>query len=425
MQDREKKKLRKQLEAQAKQMESQDGAEMLESILSTCSALLRAAGTLATDTPGPVSKSVYANYLSMAQKIAAFCDSYQAQIEDPGTVPEPEALRAMLEDIQTRQKRAAACQEEANALQRQYAEVSAQNKSLEEQIEHQKQEIRSQKDVEAGLKALLEEFTQERVATQEKINEQKAENAGLLSEVTAGKGELEKLETECAALTGQRDNIAAEIARVQAEIQQIPQETVGLLEQYKELEGYLEELQAAETACSPEQQALLRQEIERLTPIVEEYQVAADTLRNRLSSLESQETRYDREKHQLATNVIEVIQEAMMDLRGLLREQEDFLNETERTANALSQSILDCQKKRSDYSGWLDADETPLTAMMAIVGHPESERLRETLDVGQITEVQAAFTQIRQHLEHLDWLLEKCAAAAKEDLKRIRQRANP
>lgn len=425
MQDREKKKLRKQLEAQAKQMESQDGTVLLESILSTCGALLRVAGTLAADTPGPASESVYANYLSMAQRITAFYDSSQAQTETAGAVPGTEALRAMLEYVQTQQKQAAARQEKADALQRQYAEISARNNSLEEQIEKQKREIGLQNDVEAGLKALLEEFAKERLDTQEKINRQKEENASLLSEVTAGKGELEKLETTCAELAGQRDSIAAGIARVQVEIQQIPREISQLLDQYKELEGYLGELQTAETECSLEQQELLRQEIERLTPVVEEYQVATDTLRNRLSSLEGQKIRYDREKRQLATNVTEVIQEAMTDLKSLLQEQESFLDETERTANALSQSILDCQKKRSEYSNWLDADETPLTAMMAIVGLPEGERLRETLDVGQISEVQTTFAQMRQHLEHLDQLLGRCAAAAQEDLKRIRQRANP
>ena len=271
----------------------------------------------------------------------------------------------------------------------------------------------------------MEDFTKERQLLQAQIDAQKAENTTLLTTVTTAKGELAQLNAERDELTGQRDNIAMEITQIQEEIAQIPQETVALRERYKELAGYLEELKTAEIECSPEQQALLRQEIESLTPVVEEYQVAADILRNRLRSLKGQKTQYDQERHQLSTNVIALVQEAMEDLKTQLQDQEAFLGETERTAQTLAQRLLNCQKKRAEYAHWLDTDETPLTAMMEIAGQPESEQLGKTLDIGQVTEIKTAFTQIRQQLERLDGVLGKCATAAQEDLNRLRQRANP
>lgn len=425
MQEREKKKLGHQLEAQAKQLMTQDDETVLESMLTACGALLRAAGALSAELPGTVSTSVYASYLSIAQRISDFCNSCQIPSAGQTAALDPEALRTALEEVKTRQKQAAERQEEADALERQRVELSADIQRLESELEEGRQELQKQRDVETGLRSLVEDFTKERQLLQAQIDAQKAENTTLLTTVTTAKGELAQLNAERDELTGQRDSIAMEITQIQEEIAQIPQETVALRERYKELAGYLEELKTAETECSPEQQALLRQEIESLTPVVEEYQVAADILRNRLSSLKGQKTQYDQERHQLSTNVIALVQEAMEDLKTQLQDQEEFLGETERTAQTLAQRLLNCQKKRAEYAHWLDTDETPLTAMMEIAGQPESEQLGKTLDIGQVTEIKTAFTQIRQQLEHLDGVLGKCATAAQEDLNRLRQRANP
>lgn len=425
MQEREKKKLGHQLEAQAKQLMTQDDETVLESMLTACGALLRAAGALSAELPGTVSTSVYASYLSIAQRISDFCNSCQIPSAGQTAALDPEALRTALEEVKTRQKQAAERQEEADALERQRVELSADIQRLESELEEGRQELQKQRDVETGLRSLVEDFTKERQLLQAQIDAQKAENTTLLTTVTTAKGELAQLNAERDELTGQRDNIAMEITQIQEEIAQIPQETVALRERYKELAGYLEELKTAEIECSPEQQALLRQEIESLTPVVEEYQVAADILRNRLRSLKGQKTQYDQERHQLSTNVIALVQEAMEDLKTQLQDQEAFLGETERTAQTLAQRLLNCQKKRAEYAHWLDTDETPLTAMMEIAGQPESEQLGKTLDIGQVTEIKTAFTQIRQQLERLDGVLGKCATAAQEDLNRLRQRANP
>lgn len=425
MQEREKKKLGHQLEAQAKQLMTQDDETVLESMLTACGALLRAAGALSAELPGTVSTSVYASYLSIAQRISDFCNSCQIPSAGQTAALDPEALRTALEEVKTRQKQAAERQEEADALERQRVELSADIQRLESELEEGRQELQKQRDVETGLRSLVEDFTKERQLLQAQIDAQKAENTTLLTTVTTAKGELAQLNAERDELTGQRDSIAMEITQIQEEIAQIPQETVALRERYKELAGYLEELKTAEIECSPEQQALLRQEIESLTPVVEEYQVAADILRNRLSSLKGQKTQYDQERHQLSTNVIALVQEAMEDLKTQLQDQEEFLGETERTAQTLAQRLLNCQKKRAEYAHWLDTDETPLTAMMEIAGQPESEQLGKTLDIGQVTEIKTAFTQIRQQLERLDGVLGKCATAAQEDLNRLRQRANP
>lgn len=415
MQDR--KRLRKQLEQQAKQIESQNGAKLMESLLATCGALLRTADGLAAELP-EASEFVYASYLSMAQRINTFCEQYHARNQAPEG-PGAERLRQMLEDIQARQRQAEARQKEAEALQRECVRAAVRNRDMEKQIEDRKRKLSTLSEAESGLKTMLEEFSEE------KISWQREKNQNLLSELTANRDQLEGLNAQYAEMAGEKDRAISNIAQIEAEIRRIPPETVQLLSRCKELEGSLRELQAAETACSPEQQRILQEEIDRLLPIVQEHQVAADTLKNRLGNLEEQKTVYDRDRRQLTTNVVQLIQESMAELKELLREHEAFLDETERTADALSRSILACQQKRDEYRNWLDADETPLTAMMSILGNPENERLQAALDVGQAAEIKDAFAQTQKNLETLDRLLEQCAAAAQEDLKRIKRRANP
>ena len=193
MNEREKKKLARQLEAQAKQLVTQDDETLLESILTACGALLRAAGSLSAELPGAASASVYASYLSIAKRISDFCDSCQIPGEGQTAALDSEALRTALEEIKTRQKQAAERREEAAALERQRTELAAEIQRLESELEKGKEELHTQKGVETGLRSLMENFTKERQSLQEQIDAQKTENATLLMEVTTANGELGQL----------------------------------------------------------------------------------------------------------------------------------------------------------------------------------------------------------------------------------------
>ena len=65
-----------------------------------------------------------------------------------------------------------------------------------------------------------------------------------------------------------------------------------------------------------------------------------------------------------------------------------------------------------------------LTPELAALPEAESERLRETLDVGELPSVYALLEQLRQGLEQLAGILKECAAAARLDQGRTLRRAH-
>ena len=93
-------------------------------------------------------------------------------------------------------------------------------------------------------------------------------------------------------------------------------------------------------------------------------------------------------------------------------------------ADTLTENISECDKKRSEYNNWFDADETPLSAMIKNISYPENETLRNTLNPAQIESVRQLFADIRNSLLRLDSIIDVCTQASKEDLQRIKKRAN-
>ena len=174
---------------------------------------------------------------------------------------------------------------------------------------------------------------------------------------------------------------------------------------------------------SVEKQKELQRNIDDLTPIVEENKVATEILQNRKESLERQNTRYDSERHTLTTDLIDIVTESLEQLKSVINEHATFLDETEMTAKTLAENIDKCQKKRDEYRHWFDAVETPLEAMMAEIGQPESAELRKTLNINQVQTVKTCIEEVRRNLMKLDHILSGCAVAAQKDLQIIKRRA--
>ena len=214
-----------------------------------------------------------------------------------------------------------------------------------------------------------------------------------------------------------------EVKEIEDSINGIPKEIVALRAKYKELDALLHELQNAETEYSVEKQKELQRNIDDLTPIVEENKVATEILQNRKESLERQNTKYDSERHTLTTDLIGIVTESLEQLKSVMNEHATFLDETEMTAKTLAENIDKCQKKRDEYRHWFDAVETPLEAMMADIGHPESAELRKTLNINQVQTVKTCIEEVRRNLMKLDHILSGCAVAAQKDLQIIKRRA--
>ena len=153
--------------------------------------------------------------------------------------------------------------------------------------------------------------------------------------------------------------------------------------------------------------------------------MAVDTLSNRINSLNEQQIIYDEKKQRLSTTVLELIEDSLEDLEGILIEHEASLLKIKETADTLAFKISECQKIREEYKNWFDVDISPLEAMIAALEYPENVSLRETLDVGQVSAIRGMMEQTGRNLEALDQILSKCAQTAQVDLERIRRRAHP
>ncbi|MDY4954713.1 MAG: hypothetical protein SO073_08735, partial [Candidatus Onthomonas sp.] len=203
----------------------------------------------------------------------------------------------------------------------------------------------------------------------------------------------------------------------------LPEDNKELLRTYEEKQELLERIRTAQLECSPEKQAEMQQEIDRLSPLVEENQQAVTVLSDRLNDLREQFVHYDAERQTLTTNVLELVERSMSDLQQAVQGHEEALAGIRETAETLQARLTDCLELRQRYRDWLEADINPLEAMIAAVDQPEREELRKTLDPGRISQVRQLRSEVEERLRSLDAIIQKCAGAVRLDQEALNKRA--
>ena len=406
MQNKDKQKLKKQLEQEAQKLVEIDGNELVISLISICNALAKISEKSLDENDVP--DEVYAVYLSFANRIKSFYDLHSKNSDvSENTADE---LQALLDTVQARQR-------EQDEIGKQLSIAKKSNEELQTQIETNTKSLKEQIAIGESLQKMLLD------CTPEMIEEQKKKNDDILASLNQQKKLLSNLKDKQKEMFNEKQQVEEEVKKIEDDINGIPEEIVALRTKYKELEALLQELQNAETEYSVEKQTELQKNIDELTPIVEENKVATEILQNRKESLEKQNTKYDSERHTLTTDLIDIITESLEQLKSTMNEHAAFLDETEMTAKTLAENLDKCQKKRDEYMHWFDAVETPLEAMMVEIGHPESAELRKTLNVNQVQTVKTCMEEVRRNLMKLDHILSGCAVAAQKDLQIIKRRA--
>lgn len=410
MQNTDKQKLKKQIEQEARQIINLDGNDLAISLLSTCNALLKMAErSLPKDNNVRITNEVYANYLSFAVRVSRFYELH-AGTGEGNDAEISEKLKQILEEVQSKKDR-------ATSLQSEYESALSANEEFQFQINDLQIKLKEQITVKDGLDKMYEECRPEIIDTQKRKNEE------LFIALTKKKDELKRLESRFKELVDEKKDVTDSINSTEKAIDAIPEEIIMLRTKYKELENLLIDLQKAEKEYSPEKQMELQKKINELMPIVDENRVATEVLSNRLESLNQQNTEYDKERHTLTTNVVDLIATSMEDLKKYLKEYEEFLDTTEKTADTLASNLLRCQERYEEYSNWYDASKTPLEAMIASLERLEYSDLRKSLDIGQVPDIKKKFETIRQNLQNIDYILAACARAVQKDLQRIKRRA--
>ena len=402
MNDREKKRLSRQLVQQAKQLEQQDGAELSASLVTVCTALLRAAWSpKAPALPEEAFDALYARYLGLSQEAEGFFQEavrrFQGRTAQAGAL---ETLRAQAERLRGEL-------DAAEAERRALKEQAVQNQARLDKV---KKQLENAQDAHQALENLLKQYTPE------KVEAQRAENEALAQRVGDSGARLRALQEE-------RSRLKAELRQTEEALDQVPQENQVLLAQFEAQQALLERLRTAQETCTPERQQEMQREIDALGPVVEENQQAVQLLEHRLEDLKGQYVQYDRERQTLSTNVLEETQRSLTELQAALTGHEDRLGAIREQAEALSGRLAACQEARRQYRDWLEADRTPLEAMIEALGRPEAEELRRTLDPGSVQTVRDLQNDLEERLRQLDEILDRCVQAVQTDRAAVDKRA--
>lgn len=415
MDSREKKKLKRQLEAQIVTLEKQEGASLAVSVVTACRGLLKMAGEvpIAQFTESEF-QELYASYLSLAKCVENFHNEASSRLKKDSASNEKN-------EVADRLKRAlaevSANRMSLDAAEREWKEVKAANLKLESEIADLKNAIQNEKKRSVTLE-------NSRSGMLAKAEAQKKNNEAILALAEEQKNILAQLQKNEEELLLQNEKIQADIEKTQAAIAAMPEENAVLLGQYEEKAAALEKLRRAKTDCSPAVQASLEEQITELVPVVEELQTSYDVLSGRLHDLKARKIHFDRENQTLASNILTLTESALSSLSHVLDEHHEALTEVQKTADILSEKTKRCLELRDGYRDWFGVQETPLAAMIRATALPESASLKETLDIGTLNTVKTLMENVGNDLESLDRILQACSAAVREDRQNVLRRTH-
>ena len=201
MYEKEKTRLKKQLELQARQLtELEDGTQLVEAITSTCLALLRTAeNLLPRDLPLPELQEISAGYLGIAGRTARFYQQQGRPLQAEADRREQEAAG----EIQALSDQLSSCREQEKRLKKQ--EKQKEKALLEAEAALQAQQERTEAlkarriDLETRVNALRTQYEQDRALIQSLT-----ENAGKIRQ------DQQDLEAQAAWLAPFREAVAEE-----------------------------------------------------------------------------------------------------------------------------------------------------------------------------------------------------------------------
>lgn len=409
MNDREKKRLSRQLTAQAGNLEGQDGPELSLSVTSACCALLKAADSTAMISQMDRGNfdALYAQFLRMGGEVEKFFQGAASRFRD---AVHASAHEERLESLRRSREEADQLRDELTQTNRDLKKIEKKMAADRSQLEKAQADLRDAEEVLHALQKMME------ACSQDKIDAQQEANQALARQFAENSKTLRELEEEHVHLTEQ-------LRQTEETIAGLPEDNKELLRTYEEKQALLERIRAAQVECSPEKQAEMQQEIDRLSPLVEENQQALTVLSDRLNDLKEQFVHYDAERQTLTTNVLELVARSMGDLQQAVQGHEEVLAGIRETAETLQARLTDCLELRQRYRDWLEADVNPLEAMIAAVDQLEREELRKTLDPGRISQVRQLRSEVEERLRSLDAILQRCAGAVHLDQEALNKRA--
>lgn len=397
----------RQLRDQARVVEGLQGAELMLSLLDTCGVLLDAAAGCGENADAGEFEGLYAIWLGIAGRVGEFARQAERRISPEaaqalrgGTAEQLAAARARAEE---KERRLLADKEELKRL-------CGENAARESRLEANRSALQQEEDRSARLNEALEQYSDRRVQA---LREQ---NGALQAEIDRSRPEAE-------ALLQERQALQMQLETLQGQIEAVPEEIRALRQSYLENEETLRQLNDAAALYSPENQAALQAQIEALGPEVEQRMSIYQDLAAKAGRLQADRATLEEEYPALRASVIGKIEETLHTLENSAAGRLQEAQQLKRQVDTLRENLEQCNALRSAYQSWLDADETNLRALMAVLDDTESATLRKTLDPARCDRVQQLTDTVRDGLQQLEQLLDRARAAYEKDVAQVKERA--
>lgn len=403
MNERQKRDLARQLRQQAAAIETTPDASLLVSLLTTGNTLLKAAEAVLPTAPlsqEALQNSLYSHCCTLTTMTDGFWQQLNRCTQDSLRQPPYADLR----------ERCRAAKEQTETARQQRQNLSAETTTAEAALTAAQQALAAAQTEHTRLQNALKDYSAAAITRQEQ------ENRRLL-------GILSQAEQQMQTMAADNTTLQERLEQFQRDLWTIPTENKRLLDEYKKQQTLLEELHHAQETCSPEKQAALQTEIDKLSPEVTAHQKAAEALQARKQALSEQLEQVSGTQQQLSTETLQYINDFLATVRPLLTAEQDAIQQTVTTADTFQKNLAHCLSQQQRYHHWLTADRTPLTAMMAHLSVQEAQQLHQTLDLSAIDSIKELMKRIEKDLGELDAIVMKATGSVMSDYQTIKDLA--
>ena len=394
MDDKMRSGIRRQLEGLARMMLTADDQEAAVGLAETCAALLRTyekingAGNLkgddledATDAFRGISRSVR----NFADRLHATDDT--ARMENERMQRE---ISQVQKDLDSQSTDNTAMLKKLMQLKDDYANACARYRRMQEEMDS---------------------------FYPEAYNSQMEQNRILNGQLEDAQRLMDSAQQEHARLANELDEIKVRISRVNEQIDELPEEIRSLGDEFESRERHLDRLRRAEEEFTPERMAALEDEIAHLENRNAVLEQAVRELKNTRSNLSDTHVQLESEQQRLQSEVLERINACLSGLRDAAGLEKEKVDNIRNEADDLRAQLEECERLRREYAAWLEADESPIETVRAILSRrdPLDAELDRTLDPTKNGRLNELAGSVKQELEEMDRLLKECFAAAGRD----------
>lgn len=394
-----KEQLSQQLLALSQAIPTLDDESLCTGMLDTCSGLMAVlCAHLPTDNLD----------IDSAEDIASCLDDLQTQMNRLATATSSAAclqvstdnIRLMQEQVQLTQ----ALTQREQAAKTALPGLTAQNNALAVTVDGLEAAYTLQMELHNTLLNQQEEYSDT------KRQELENTNNVLMTQIAQKKQRIVQLEQARA------ENDLA-LQALQAQIDTMPDEQ-QLVAAYDEKKTYLDRLTRANVECSLQKQNEVSNQIYELEKSVRKLEADMGILQRRKAELESAKTQVQTQQGQFETDFIEKLRGAMDDLKSIMTNHRQALNQLKDDADALQESIDQCNVIYQNYRFLFHSIHDPLEAI-AKASDIEYENLKKYLDIRVSDKISGLKANIERDLGELGNIIDSCREAVSLDQQNL------